>query len=579
MPRNQEPTIPDFNRLTDDPALGEVKEVSIGEELRLLLGEQASRERESLRLYEPTPVSLRFHRSKASERIVRGGRRSGKTLSTMIELAWAVTGQHPWLDYPKENGRAILVGYKWTHIGTVFFQKLFRPGAFKIIKDEKTKQMRAYRPWEPGDAARESEAKPAPPLIPLRFVKQISWGKKAEHIFTRIEFVNGWEILAYSSDAEPPVGMDVDMAVIDEDVKIWDWITEMQARLPDRKGRLIWGTAPYLKNSILREMCDRAKDEAIDNPANPDIEEFVLRFRDNPYIDADEKRKQFKRWENHEGLIDLYDLGEWAGDVFLRWPTFHVDTHGIGRKDLPGGQVPKDWTRYMVVDPGTTVCAVLFAVVPPPHVGNIILLEGELYIRRSTADEFGRRASAYMVEKHLEDAIIDEHGSRITEAGSGLTVKKQYSDALRKHGVKAFRTRYGFIPGSDDIKARELAVDGWLAVRGGGASKFFGGAKLRFLRGELPNFEREITRFNRKVIDDQIQEEGDYRRDAHLMACLGYLAAHDPVYRKPRKSKPKESWAMKRLKQKQKKLFDDSGGRSITLGPQGTRRNPYQLVK
>lgn len=504
---------------------------------------------------------------------------SGKTLSTMIEMAWAVTGQHPWLQYPKEDGRVILVGYKWSHIGTVFFPKLFKPGAFKIIKDLDTRQFRAFRPWEPGDLARAAEAQKAPPLIPARYVQQISWAIKAQHIFSRVELINGWEILAYSSDAEPPVGIDVDMAVIDEDVKIWDWITEMQSRLPDRKGRMVWGTAPYLKNSILREMCDRAKDEAIDNPGNPDIEEFVLRFRDNPHIDEEEKRKQAKRLAGREGLIDLYDLGEWAGDVYLRWPQFHLDTHGIDRSDLPGGQVPASWCRYMIVDPGTTVCAVLFAVIPPPNEGDIVLLEGELYIRRCTADEFGRRVSAYMVGKHLQDSVIDDHGSRQQEAGSGMTVKKQYSDALKKYGVKAFRTRHGFIPGCDDIEARELAVDGWLAVRGGGDNKFRGGAKLRILRGELPNFEREITRFNRKVIDDQIQNVGDYRRDAHLMADLGYLAAHDPKYAKPKKPKPKESWAMQRLKQKQKRLFEKSGGRSITLGPQGTRRDPYQLTR
>lgn len=573
--------IPGFNRMVDDPEFADMgeSEVSIGEELRLLLGEQASRDREALRLYEPTPTSLAFHKSQASERILRGGRRSGKTLSTMVELAWAVTGQHPWLKYPEKDGRVILVGYKWTHIGTVFYQKLFKPGSFKIIQDVETRRFRAFRPWEPGDAARASEAKPSPPLIPARFVKQISWGKKAEHIFTRIEFHNGWEILAYSSDAEPPVGMDVDLVVVDEDVKIWAWIAEMQARLADRKGRFVWGTAPYLKNSILKEMCDRAKDEALDNPVNPDIQEFVLRFRDNPHIDDEEKRKQHKRLKDKEGLIDLYDLGEWAGDVYLRWPQFHIDTHGLDRKLFPGGQVPRDWARYMVVDPGTTVCAVLFAVVPPPDQGDIVLLEGELYIRRCTADEFGRRVSAYLVEKHLQDAVIDDHGSRIQEAGSGLTVKKQYSTALKKYGVKAFRTQHGFVPGCDDIEARELAVDGWLAIRPQGRTAFHGGPKLRILRGELPNFEREITRFNRKVIDEQIQNVGDYRREAHLMAGLGYLAAHDPKYVKPKKPKPKESWAIKRLREKQKQLFNDGGGRSIVLGPQGGRRKEFELVR
>lgn len=577
--------IPDFDRERDDPEFLEgnlaEQEVSVGEDLKKLLGEQALRNQEALRLYEPTSQMLGFHKSLASERIVRGGRRSGKTMSTMIELAMAVTGQHPWLPYPKKDGRVILVGYKWTHVGTVFYQKLFKPGAFKIIKDLETGQWRAYRPWLAEDAAREKDVKPAPPLIPARLVKRISWGKRSENIFTRIEFTNGWEILAFSSDATPPVGMDVDLVVIDEDVKIWEWITEMQMRLADRKGRFVWGTAPYLKNTILREMCDRAADEALDNPGQPDIQEFVLRFRDNPHIDEDEKRKTNKRLKDREGAIDLYDLGEWAGDVFLRWPTFSLEFHGINRSDLPGGQVPRDWCRYMIVDPGTTVAAVLFAVIPPPEVGSIILLEGELYIRRCTADEFGRRVSAYMVEKHIQDAVIDEHGSRIQEAGSGLTVKKQYSDAMRQYGIKAFRTGYGFIPGCDNIRSRELAVDSLLASRGGGErmTPLRGGPRLRFLRGELPNFEKEIMKFNRNVIDEVIQEEGNYKRDAHLMACLGYLAAHEPKYVKPKKRKRVETWGERRMKERQKKLFNQSGGRSISLGPSTGQHNRFQLLR
>jgi hypothetical protein len=42
-------------------------------------------------------------------------------------------------------------------------QKLFKPGAFQIIRDEETGKWRVFRPDDPADMDREDEARPAPP--------------------------------------------------------------------------------------------------------------------------------------------------------------------------------------------------------------------------------------------------------------------------------------------------------------------------------------------------------------------------------------------------------------------------------
>ena len=54
--------------------------------------ERKRRGSEGLRLYRPMPSQLDFHASMASERIVRGGNRSGKSMSAFAETASAATG-------------------------------------------------------------------------------------------------------------------------------------------------------------------------------------------------------------------------------------------------------------------------------------------------------------------------------------------------------------------------------------------------------------------------------------------------------------------------------------------------------
>ena len=137
------------------------------DELRSLQSELSERRIEALRLYRPTPQQWEFHQCLSSETLVIGGNRSGKSLCTFIEDAWAATGTHPVEGkYRKEGGNLVIVGANWKHIGLVVVPYLFRAGAFKIIKDKTSGLWRAFDPMLLGDKEREAQAKPAPPLIP-----------------------------------------------------------------------------------------------------------------------------------------------------------------------------------------------------------------------------------------------------------------------------------------------------------------------------------------------------------------------------------------------------------------------------
>ena len=134
------------------------------------------------------------------------------TTFTVVEIARAVTNQDPYNKYP-QSGKCILVGRDLTHCSKVFYTKLFKPGAFKIIRDLYTGRWRTYHPNDPADAARINEVKKAPPLIPSRFYdySEISWEDKKAEIPKSIPLKTGWTMHFFSGLGAPPNGWNVDM--------------------------------------------------------------------------------------------------------------------------------------------------------------------------------------------------------------------------------------------------------------------------------------------------------------------------------------------------------------------------------
>lgn len=457
-----------------------------------------------------------------------GGNRSGKSLCTFVEDAWAATGTHPVAGkYPKEGGNLVIVGQNWKHIGLVVVPYLFRAGAFKIIRDEQTGKFRAFDPV--ADAARAKEAKPAPPLIPPRMVKSFSWVLKSAGYLNSCELVNGWTIYCFSSEGDPPQGFRASRVHIDEDLGNESWVPEMQARLADNKGLFCWSAMPHSKNEALIGLNERAE-KAEEQGNTKDIKRFVLRFLDNPHIDSDEKRKAIERWSAiGDDVLRQRSEGEFITDSILVYPNWSMAVHGYDRSTLPNNQVPDDWCRYAVVDPGHAVTAVLFAAIPPS--GDFILLYDELYIRNCNAIIFGQEFKKKVGQQEFYAFLIDAHGARLTDIGSGKSPQEQYIEQMRALQIESRITGHSFIPGADDVQAGLHAVRTMLHIRPEGTPR------LRVLRGSLPNFEREMKRYKKQVtyvagtsvITDQPNKRGEF----HLVDCLRYLCAYEPKYHKP----------------------------------------------
>ncbi len=489
--------------------------------------ERTRRRKDALRLYEPMVEQEAFHQSLATERLLRGGNRGGKSVAGYIEDARCALGLDPHNKFPIDRPLRIwLICYNEGQIGRTAYRLLFCRGAFDIIRDLKTGEWRSYQPWDPEDVAREQEVKPAPPLIPPRFAppESFAWKDKGRRIFNvcRLKFppghpMDGTEIHAFPSGGEPPSGDPVDLIHIDEDLVYARHVAEYQSRLSDTKGRLIWTARPHMRNDALIRMSVRAEEQA--DRAQPDVEEFRLTYSSNPFIDSDEKRKRLEGWSEEERRAR--DAGEFLFDTVLMYPSFHMDVHGIPAKHgrtkldemLADRQVPPNATRYMVVDPGHTVCAVLFAFVPPPGYGDVVVAYDELYLKQCDAAKFARAVEPKVAGHQFHAFIIDDHGSRVTQLGSGLTVRQQYSDELRARRIASRITGHGFLKGSDDVPARSAEVRRWLARRPDGTTRF------RFFRDTMPNLVSEFRNYRKRIGVDETQDKPVPGKD-HLCDCF-----------------------------------------------------------
>lgn len=514
-------------------------------EYRRLVKEALLREMEALRLYQPLPIQREFHQCRARTRLLRGSNRSGKTLSAAVEVASAVLNRDQYGRYPARDGRCYVVGRDEKHLGEVIYRKLFRPGAFRMIRDLGTGKWRSYRPWESSDAARKKESKPAPPLIPHRQIQSLTWKSKGDNVPAKVTLQSGWEIDFFSSLGKPPRGSDLDLVWLDEEIVESEWYPEMSSRLMDRGGRMIWGATPQAGTDRLYELhqkCEAGWEAWQKVSFHPDLEpdhrEFLILLADNPHIGAKEKADLEADLTEAEALVRIG--GQFSIEASKVYPEFNPKAHALDYFDIP-----PHWTRYAVVDPGRQVCAVLFAAVPDPEdafpfavgedgeavmqqVGedDYLFLYDELYIQNCDAVAFADSMRQRCRDQEFEAFICDLHGARITDIGYGQSVAQQYQAELAKRGVTSHATGSGFLWGCDDPKARVEAVRTRLRVRKCG----FPTVMAVSLHDKLPNLKWEIERYRYKRTNGIATDTPEDRGRVHLMACLGYLAAYGPKF-------------------------------------------------
>ena len=94
----------------------------------------------------------------------------------------------------------------------------------------------------------------------------------------------------------------------------------------------------------------------------------------------EEKKKSIERWAAlGDDILRMRAEGDFVTDSILMYPNFDMRIHGLDRTELPNGQIPHEWTRYAVIDPGHTVTAVLFAADLPNTTRSINEFDPNLF--------------------------------------------------------------------------------------------------------------------------------------------------------------------------------------------------------
>jgi len=547
-------------------------EPHVKRKVRRAILEKTRREMEALRVYEPYGEATKFHESWLDERIIRGSNRSGKTTPAAVELARAVTNQDPYNKYPQTEGRAFLVAKSETEIGEVFYRKLFRKGAFKMIKDPKTGKWRTYRPWKgihpdypdmgEGDGPDAEGVRPSQPLIPRRFINQISWKDKKKHVPNVVRLVNGWEISFFTAGSTPPHGMDLDYIWFDEEVTGADWYAEMSARLVDRKGVFVWSATPQNGTEDLFDLHERAID-----PEEPDVGEFYVTLAANPYIPQRDKDKLARKYANKPEEYKVRILGEFAVRSWQVYPLFSMSRELHGCEPF---EMDDSWNRYMVVDPGRQVCAVAFFAVPPPKYpySGCRYLYDELYIHDCTAIKFARTVQKHIGTQQFMEFIIDPAAFRC-EVGSGLSVAGQYSHELQRKNIKSHFTGYNFTPGVNERTAGIEKLGAWMDIDPGMSRPV-----LQVFEGGCPWFEWEIKRYRRRRESGVITDKTTDRND-HMMDACRYFAMRDPQWRENPEEEKIRNPVIRYLEQREEEERMRGGKPYISMGPRGGAAKDY----
>lgn len=566
--------------------------------------ELADRENEALKLYSPLPWQEKYHACSNKEVVAVKANQAGGSLMGFVEVARAVTGQDPHRKYPLRDGVAVCLGYGEKHLGRVVHKYLFRPGAFNIIRDEETRRWRPYRPWPreqvrgglSGDEHRFIEMKPAMPLIPPRFIEgKMAFTKAGEHVFSEVRLTTGWTIYGLNSAGDPSQaqGFQVDLYDIDEDTATEGWYSEAVGRCAIRRGKIRWHALPHGENDELMELIERAEDE--ERQDTPEAERLSIVIRatafDNPYY-SDESRKANERiWASQgDDVLNARLYGKLTLDSVKMYPTFSPDIHNaikleepmlavqrvLSDKDHCRFEPPADWTRYMVVDPGHTVCCVSFFTVPPPRdFGDHLIQYDELYLRQCDPVMYGRSVDERTKDRCFEAFIIDRHGGNLGVGTTGGSIETQYVAQHKMLGIRCEQTGNHFRAGSDDVKGRETKLRDLLGIRQDGTTKFL------IVVANCPNTVREIKAFKKKTVNTAsgkvVLDEGNRKSKAgtHAVECCEYAAAADLNYKKPRprvnKSTPADFILRERARRARKRRAAHPGSSHITLGPRGNK--------
>lgn len=532
---------------------------------REYIEEFARRQFEAMKVFEALKTQEPFFASRAHRRLLIGSNRAGKTLVAAMEIARAFCNQDPYHKYPEKDGRIIVCAQKLIHCGKVLWRKLANKGQMRMIRDPETGTFRAFRPFAEWDQKNKQLRVNAEPLIPGRYIADISWDSKKDRIPKTVYGTTGWEMSFFSSEMDPPNGWDVDIVWFDEEIENGEWLPEAMARLTDRNGVFIWSATPQHATVELLGLHEEADRQALQvelalsdgRPApRRTCVEFTLLLDDNPHVDEEGKQAFSDSLTDEQREVRIG--GVYAISQRKVYGEFRRSC-SPGNHGVVAFEVPWDWTIYVTVDPGVKITAALFAALPPD--ARRLYLYDELYIPNCDARKFAHALKQKMDVRVAQDYIIDRRYGRARNPGTGKTTHDHYAEEMEKIGILSHYRKFGgFTLADDDIEG------GITAVKRGLATDHTGEPYVKCVIDHMPMFWHEITRYAMKR-DPKTglmvhPDSGKY----HLMDCFRYMMAYEPRYVAPPPSVMPINPAYAAYLKKQQKKRLQGHGHSISLG-------------
>jgi hypothetical protein len=514
-------------------------------------------------MFRPMEHQEPFFRNYAREYLLRGGVRAGKSACAAMKFALTAMdldvtyndGTSHSIRQPWQKGKCLrmwVIGYDSKHIGQTIYRLLFKPGLFKIIKDLNTGLYRAFRPWEEEDKKREKEAKPSPALIPSRYIKPNTWdwenkkGKEFKSVVIRdpISGEDLAEIYAFSSKADPKAGDPVDMIWIDEAIENPSHYEEWKSRLFDVRGSLIWSSWPNVQNDALAKLTERALEES--KKENPLVRETVISLSANKTIDKETLNEALGMFASPEERR-ARDKGEYVTDLLRMYPIFDEYQHQavldgdpdrvseILRKN--GGIPPADWTRELIIDPGTQHPAALFVAIPPPELiypgTETFVVYDELagdFVRQHDATKLAKKIKEKTGGLRFHRMIIDMQAGQQKQMGYEIRIVDNYREALERERVFLETGSPFFTPGSKDVGGRIGQLQQWMHVQPQSELP-----KLRIVRSRCPNLVKQLREYKKSCVNNYVKDDRPYPNQ-HIDAAvaLEYWASSHPRYVRPK---------------------------------------------
>jgi hypothetical protein len=566
-------------------------------------------EMDGLRLYRPTDPQAEGLRALAKENIfeamIVGGNRSGKTLLAAAFVAsylrdepitcWDGSEIHCRPD--RERGKPVnvwIIGDHLKHIGMTLYRMLFQggdtTGAFKIIRDETTT---AWRAWHPErfatDMEREDETQWAPPFILEHMIVGWDWapGRKTAHEFRKFTLTNNAVAYGMASSGEVKQGDRCNLIWNDENIVNKWYYQEWQSRLRDDEGMLLWSTIPrdecYVFNTRM-DAIDAHREEIIKGERSEEeqrLERIELSFLDNPYIKDRQKELSLVQLGDRDAMVRIF--GQRASRLIAVYQDYNPGYHcawyeeddlndAVSERLKSNNWVPPaDWTRELVLDPGTQKPCILLCAVPPPLLWDddepYLVVYREIYDGRLSPDALAARVQATEVDFMFERFIIDGRMGRQRPPGFVETVQYQYTKAFRAARLASHQTGHEFIAGDDDFVRRSGQVIRSLRTRKCGRPQ------LRILNQGCPHLVRQMSSNVRKTDPEgrPLEQPADNQPD-DARCCLEYWISRRPTYRhraggKPDVMDPAEA-AYRRIVRdwEDRRARQGPGGKTIEIG-------------